>query len=264
MRFIDELRVLERRVSLIDRPTQSNQWAPAEVDIIETAFWARSVLEIIKDVKLREYGHSLKLSIRTTRSVSDPNHPGSAKAVYEQNKHISLKKLLEAIIHFRYFAFTRYADGNHGLSVMSDRNVMHEVYYSDFTAALQSLVLSERLVALAICDLVERDLGQRDNIPWDDTESRLFAGINLFSLLHEHVKGEPALKLGIMEKIFGITDVPDAVLPRLAFFQSVYYQDAKKMTLGFGPAWENEQSVFSPPFDQSQLFKLIRDYYVNR
>jgi len=234
------------------------------VDIIETAFWARSVLEIIEDVKLHEYGHSLKLSIRLTRSVSDSDHPGSAKAVYAQNRHISLKKLLEVIIHFRYFAFTRYADGNHGLSVMSDRNVMHEVYYSDFTAALRSLVLSERLVALAICDLVERDLVQRDNIPWDDTDARVFANINLYSLLQEHVIGETALKRGIMEKIFGNTDVPNEVLPHLAFFQSEYYQDAQKMILGFGPAWENEQNVFLSPFDQSQLFKLIRDYYVDR
>ena len=263
MRFIDEMGVLKRKVNLIDGPTQDGGWTPAEVDIIETAFWARSVLEIIENVEFHKYGHSLKLSIRTTRSVNDPDHPGSAKAVYEYNRHISLKKLLEIIIHFRYFAFNRYADGNHCLSVMSDRNVMQEVYYSDFTAALRSLVLSDRLVALAICDLVERDLLQRDNIPWEDTDSRIFADISLFSLLHEHVKSETALKLRIMEEIFGITDVSDEVLPSLVFFQSAYYQDAKKVIVGFGPAWENEQNVFSPSFDQSQLFNLIRDYYVN-
>ena len=97
MRFIDELRVLERKVSLIDRPMQDGRWAPPEVDIIETAFWARSVLEIIEDVEFHKYGHRLKLSIRTTHSVSDPDHPEGAKAVYEHNRNISLKKLLEFI-----------------------------------------------------------------------------------------------------------------------------------------------------------------------
>lgn len=263
MRFIDVIRVLERKVNLIDRPIQDGQWAPAEVDIIETAFWARSVLDVIAKVKFKRYGHSLKTTIRTTLSNGDPDHPGSAKAVYEHNKNILLNELLGFIIHFRYFSFNRHADGNHCLDVMSDRNERRQVYYLDFTAALRSLVLSKRLVALAICDMVEEDLLRRPNIPWADTNARIFANINLFCLLHEHVKSETELKLRIMEDIFGISDVPHEVLPSLAFFQSVYEQDAKKMIVGFGPAWRREQNVFSPSFDQSQLFNLIRSYYVN-
>ena len=86
----------------------------------------------------------------------------------------------------------------------------------------------------------------------------------MFYLLQEHVKSETELKLKIMEEIFGITDVPDEVLPSLAFFQSVYQPEEKKMIVGFGPPWENEQNVFSPSFGQSQLFGLIRSYYVNK
>ena len=143
MRFIDEIGILRRKVHLIDQLTQGPQWEPSEVDIIEAAFWARSVLDIIKNVEFNRYGHSLKTTIRTTRSVDDPDHPGSAKAVYEHNRNISLNDLLGFIIHFRYFAYSRHADGNHCLDVMSDRNVRQQVYYSDFTAALRSLVLSK-------------------------------------------------------------------------------------------------------------------------
>ena len=261
MRFIDEIEILRRKVHQIDQLTQDPQWIPAEADIIEAAFWARSVLDIIKNVEFNRYGHSLRTTIRTTRSVSDPDHPGSAKAVYEHNRNISLNDLLGFIIHFRYFALNRHADGNHSLEVMSDRNVMQRVYYVDFTTALRSLVLSKRLLALAICDLVEQDLLLRDSIPWADTNARLFADINLFSLLHEHVQSETELKLTIMGEIFGISTVPDEVLPKLVFFQSVYRQDEKKMTIGFRPCWEKEQDVFSPLFDQGLLFALIRTFY---
>ena len=146
MRFIDEIGILERKVNQIDRPTQDGRWAPGEVDIIETAFWARSVLDVLKNVNLHRYGHNLKTTIRTTRSIGDPDHPGSAKAVYQHNINISLKELLDFVVHFRYFAFNRHADGNHCLDVMSDRNVRQQVYYSDFMVALRSLVLSKRLV----------------------------------------------------------------------------------------------------------------------
>ena len=244
MRFVDEMGVFERKVNLIDRSAQHSRWTPAEVDIIETAFWARSVLEVIENVEFHKYGHNLKLSIRTTHSVSDPDNPGSAKAVYEHNQHISLKQLLEFIIHFRYFAFNRHADGNHCLDVMSDRKVRRQVYYSDFTEALRSLVLSKRLVALAICDFVQHDLLRMAKENWSSPDGGIFSSINLFSLLHEHVKSEIVLKFRIMEEIFGIGDVPDEVLPELAFFQS-RTGPGEKIVIGFGPPWEKEQDVFS-------------------
>ena len=171
--------------------------------------------------------------------------------------------MLGFVVHFRYFAFIRHADGNHCLDVMSDRNVRRQVYYSDFIAALRSLVLSKRLFALVVCELVEEDLLRTDGTSQTDTDSRIFSEINLFYLLHEHVKPETGLKLRIMEDLFGITDVPDEVLPRLAFFQSVYEIEEERMIVGFGPTWESEQSGFSSSFDQRQLFNLIRDYYVN-
>ena len=260
MRFIDEIGILGEKVHRIDQLTQDAQWTPAEVDIIETAFWARSVLDIIKEVKFHRYGHKLKTTIRTTRSVDDPDHPGSAKAVYDRSRNISLKKLLGLIIHFRYFAYSRHADGNHCLDVMSDYNVRQQVYYSDFTAALRSLVLSKRLVALAICDMVEQDLLQMAKESWAQTDAWVFPSINFFSLLHEHVKNETELKLRIMDEIFGIANVPDEMLPELAFFQS-RLGPGEKIVIGFGPPWEKEQDVFSPLLDQSLLFDLIRKHY---
>ena len=261
MRFVHEIGVLERKVDLICRPTQDGSWTPAEADIIEAAFWARSVLEIIEDVEFCEYGHSLARSIRTTRSVDDPEHPGSAKAVYEHNRHISLKNLLEFIIHFRYFAFNRHADGNHCLDEMSDRNVRLQVYYYDFTTALRSLVLSNRLVALAICDLVERDLLQMADESWTNTDACAFPSINLFSRLNEHVKSETELKLRIMEEIFGVAHVPHEVSTDLHFFQS-RLGPGRVIVIGFTPAWEIEQDVFSKPFDLGLLIDMIRRYYV--
>ena len=262
MRFLDEVGILSRKVHLIDQLRQGPQWTPAEIDIIETAFWARSVLDIIKNVDFNRYGHSLKTTIRTTRSVDDPDHPGSAKAVYEHNRNISLNDLLGFIIHFRYFAYIKHADGNHCLDVMSDRDIRQQVYYSDFTEALRSLVLSKRLVVLSICDVVQQDLLRMAKDNWAHTDAWLFPSINLFSLLHEQVKSETELKLRIMDEIFGIANVPDEVLAGLAFFQSRLGPD-DKMVIGFGPPWEKEQDVFSPLFDQGLLFNLIRNFYAS-
>ena len=78
MRFLDEKGILRRKVHQIDQLTQDAQWEPAEVDIIETAFWARSVFDIIENVEFNRFGHRLKTTIRTTQSVDDPDHPGSA------------------------------------------------------------------------------------------------------------------------------------------------------------------------------------------
>ena len=74
------------------------------------------------------------------------------------------------------------------------------------------------------------------------------------------MKSEPDLKLRIMDEIFGIDNVPDEILPELAFFQS-RFGPGEKIVIGFGPPWENEQDVFSPLFDQGVLFNLIRKFY---
>ena len=261
MRFISQVQVLQGKVNRIDQLGRDSEWTPAEVDIIETAFWARSVLEVIENVEFSRYGYSLKTNIRTTHSVNDPDHPGSAKAVYEHNRNISLKDLLGLIVHFRYFIFNRHADGNHCLDVVSDRNIGKQVYFSDFVTALRSLILSKRLLALAICDMVEQDLMRMAKESWTHTDAWVFPNINLFYLLHEHVKDEPKLKTTIMKEIFNITSVPDSVLPELAFFQS-RFGPGKKIVIGFSPPWENDQTVFSPLFDFSLLFDLTRRFYV--
>ena len=259
MRLIDEIELLRKKIDRIDTLSRESRLAPAEVDIIETAFWARSILDTIEQVDLGEYQHSIKTNLRTTHSISDPGHPESAKAVYEHNKNISLKKLLGTIIHFHYFAFTPHADGNHCLDVQSDQNKRYNVYYSDFIMALRSLVISKRLVALTVCDFVERDFARMDNLS-EGPDELIFSHINFFWLLHELFKDETELKIKIMERIFGIAHVPAEALTNLSFFQS-RLGPGEKMVIGFGPGWENDQDVFSPPFDRPLLFNMIRRFY---
>ena len=116
---------------------------------------------------------------------------------------------------------------------------------------------------MAFCDLAERDLLRMAKENWSPADGMIFPSLNLFSLLHEHVKSETELKLRIMDEVFGIADVPHEVLPELAFFQSQVGPSAK-IVIGFGPRWESEQNVFSPPVDRSLLFNLIRSYYASK
>ncbi len=260
MRFIDQVGVLRSKVQRVDQLAQGPQWEPLEVDIIEAAFWARSVLDIIKDVKFHRYGHKLRTTIRTTHSVNDPDHPGTAKVAYEHNRNISLYDLLGFIVHFRYFTFTRHVDGHHCLDVMSDRNVRQQVFYSDFTAALRSIVLSKKLVALAICDMVERDWQKLAEQSWVQTDPLIFPNVNFLNLTGELMKSESKLKLTIMDEIFDIGNVPDEVLAELVFFPSIL-GPGENIVIGFAPPWETEQDVFSPSFNQSLMFNLIRRFY---
>ena len=93
--------------------------------------------------------------------------------------------------------------------------------------------------------------------PGDDGNAGLFASINLFWLLFEHVKGDIELKIGIMNDLFGIAHIPDEVLPELAFFQSAYRPDDKKIRVGFTPSWTIEQKIFSAFLDHGLMFDLI-------
>ena len=182
MRLIDEIEVLQSKLDLVDNPNWHPTSRPSPNAIIETAFWARSVLEVIESVDFRRYGHNLKTNVRTVYNLEDPEHPGSAKAVYGHNKNILLKDLLGVIIHFRYFSFALHADGNHCLDVMSDRHVLWSVYYADFVSAVRSLVLPTWLTAAAVCDLVDREWKKIASRPYH-YEAMIFSGVNLFWVL---------------------------------------------------------------------------------
>ncbi len=144
MPFIDEITALQSKLNLIDRPDWGALNRPSPTQIIEASFWARSILEIIDDTDLSQLGHPVKNQIRTVHNFDDPDHPGSAKAIYDANKTLPLIQIPGYIIHIRYFSFSIYADGNPCLDVMSDRHDRTLVYFSDFIQALRSLVLPSR------------------------------------------------------------------------------------------------------------------------
>ena len=262
MILVDEIEVLRRKIDQIESKSEDIIGSVSlirAVDFIETAFWARSVLEIFACVQFNKYGHTLKKSIRTVNIVSDPDHPGNYKTVYEHNNTISLKKLLDAIVHFRYFQSLHYADDKKWLEVQSDRNTIHCVYFWDFIKALKPLVISRRLVALAICDFVEQKITEMLlNSPYDLRDIDIFCLINLNWVLSDFLKDEVKLKLEIMKEVFGISDVPSEALRNLRFIIKGTMSD--KLKIGFNPGWEDEQKQ-KRFIDRTPLFDLIRRFY---
>ena len=153
MRVVDDVGWLRDKLDQLDNPARNDQQQPEEGDIIATAFAARGLLEAIEKVNFRKYNHTLRTNIRTIRF--GPDAPGSSEIVYHRDKCISLKYFCGAIIHLRNFTYNFRADGKHWLDVINDRTDRYQVFYSDFTSALKSLILSRRLVVLALCDLAE-------------------------------------------------------------------------------------------------------------
>ena len=52
------------------------------------------------------------------------------------------------------------------LDVMSDRKIRYWIFCADFIAAVRSLVLTDELVAAAVCDLADRELLRQDPNGW--------------------------------------------------------------------------------------------------
>ena len=125
VRLIDEVNILKNRVDHICKAITSKQQQPSQQEIIETAYWARCVLEVIKGVNFRQYGHIIPANFRIAEGIDDPEHPGSAKLVYAGNKSVAVEALLGVIIHHRYFSFGFQPDGSHFLDVMSDRKIRY-------------------------------------------------------------------------------------------------------------------------------------------
>ena len=244
MELIEKIEVLRRKIDQIDEPYLYS--GLNSVDLIESAFWARSVLEVIGEVKFHKYNYTLKTSIRETNTP--PNHLGMHTAVYTKDS-IALGKLLNTIVHFRYFEYARYRDGNNCLQVQSDRNKeLCQVFFSDFIEALKSLLIPRTLVALTVCDLVELELSEG--------KTSFFGIKNVSWLMGDFLKGEVELKLKVMQKFFGISDVPMETLRNRNFACGYGH---KKLKLIYG---EDHQGAFteSEHFDHSVLLDLIRQF----
>ena len=258
MPLVEEIHALETKLALIDRPDWGPMHRPSSPAIIEASFWARSILEIISSADLEQLGHPVETYIRTVHGVSDPDHPGSAKAVYEDNKRIPLMQLLGYIMHVRYFSFAIHADGNHCLDVMSDRHDRTLVYYSDFVKALRSLVLPHKFAAAAICELTEQAT-QKQLMGTSGYEVGIFSSVNFGWVLSGFVKNRSPLKRQILSAMFNIDQVPDHALDDVWFFVS-RTGPGNQMVIGFAPPWEDDQNVFSPSFDRTLLYDMIKSH----
>lgn len=251
MRIADMISILEMRISQIDRLSQEGRLDGAAKEVLETAFWARSVLDIIGKLGLRKYGHTLKTRIRIVEGRGSQG----------KGETIQLEKSLSMMIHSRLFAFYRSdTDRSNCLMVVNDRSVETHVYYSDFVESLKSLVLSQRLVTLASCGVIERDLDRASLDLWRNGSDIHLATENMMSLLIFQLKPNTRLKLKIMQEIFGISDPPTTALSDLYFYPSSFRPD-KTIVIGFGPPWEEGMDVFSPPFEFKKLADLIRAFY---
>ena len=257
MPLIEEIHALKTKLNLIDRPDWDPMNRPSSPAIIEASFWARSILEILLSADLEQLGHPVETDIRTVHGVSDPDHPGSAEAIYDDNKRIPLMQLLGYIMHVRYFSFAVHADGNHCLDVMSDRHIRTLVYFSDFVRALRSLVLPDKFAAVAICDLTEQAT-QKQLTETSRYEVGIFSSVNFGWVLCGFAKNHAALKCRIFSEIFHIDQVPKHALRNAWFFVNKT-GPGNQMVIGFTPPWEDDQNVFSPSFERALLYDMIKN-----
>ena len=238
MRLVYEIEMLRGKIAQIELRSEDITGSvnlKGSADLIETAFWARSVLEIFEHVKFKKYGHTLNKSIRTVSIVPDPDHPERDKTIYNHH-NITLNRLLNTIVHFRYFQSPLNADGKKTLEVESDRNTIRRVYFSDFVKALKSLVIEKKLIALAICDFIEHKMAKiLSKSPNDLTDMDIFCYMNLDWVLSDFLKDEIKLKLRIMKEVFGIVNVPSETLCDLKFFINGTTGD--KLNIVFSPNW---------------------------
>ena len=251
MRVVDDIGWLKENLDQLDSPAHNGQHQPEERDIIATAFAARGLLEAIEKVNFKKYNHTLRTNVRTI--IFEPNAVGSSDIAYHRNKCISLKYFCGAIIHLRNFTYNFRTDGKHWLDVINDRADRYQVLYSDFTSALRSLILSRRLIVLALCDLAEKGFSK-------DIDPSSFSAMSLGWLMRQHLAEEDQLKLDIMRQIFGIENVPAGVLSTLRFSWRTC-EPNNQIAIEFDPSWEDGQDVASPPIRQAVLFSLIRRFY---
>ena len=151
---------------------------------------------------------------------------------------------------------------------MSDRNRLVSIYFSDYLAALESLVPSRKYNALVQCDIAEQAYDVPD-LEWMRNESYLSPSINLFDLMTNTLKQDIALKQQLLSRFFSHTSVPPDTLDELFFFESsLTFENrdpsvakVERMVVGFGPPWKDDLNVFSTPLSPPSLFHLIRSCF---
>ncbi len=266
MFLIDEIEYLRFKIQKIDVPvdnlTLSNKFF-FEKAVVETAFWARLILEVIEDLGVEKHGYTIKMAIPLTKSISDPKNPGCAKLIFSGEER-SIKELLGAIIHFRYFFLAPYANGDCFLDVQSDFKDRCQFYLSDFIKSVKTFLIPKRLVVVGICDKTERTINKFSQ--GDPASSGTDFINNSFVIRHFHWLLEHSflekipLKLEILERFFGISDVPDNIAARLSFFHS-WIDNHGRIMLGFRPTWIESQKGKSATVDSRLLFDLIRKHH---
>ena len=230
MRIVSEMGFLQQDLARIDNVVQIYQHQTMdreaiEKDIIAVAIAARGLLEAIEDVNFKKYGHTLRTNIRAIK----PACPGSSEMVYESDKCISLKKFCDAIVHLRQFTFNPREDCRDWLDVVNDRRNKYQVFYADFISGLRSLILSKRLVVLALCDLAEQEIASGR-----DADPLSFTAMSLSWLVGDLLEKEEQLKLEILNEMFRIGEALNEVPPGLSLSLETYEPDGQ-MTIRLSP-----------------------------
>ena len=256
MRIVSEMGFLKQDLARIDHVIQIYQHQSMdreaiEKEIIEVAIVARGLLEAIEKVNFKKYGHTLRTNIRAIK----PACPGSSEMVYERNKCISLKTFCDAIVHLSKFTFNPREDCRHWLDVVNDHRNKYQVFYADFISGLRSLILSKRLVVLALCDLAEQEIARGR-----DADPLSFTAMSLGWIVGDLLEKEEQLKLDILNEIFRIGDAVDEVPPSLSLSLETYEPDGQ-MTIRFSLPLEGSQEIVSPLFHDNALFQLVRNFY---
>lgn len=251
MFVVDDVNSLKGKLDQIKKSPLSDQSISLEKDLIEAASWARRLLENVEKVNFKQYGYTLKTSVRAISITKNPDNLKEDEVIYERDRNISLRDFCSAMVHLVAFNFRN--DDRHWLDVTNARGENYQLVLEDFISRLESLVLSRRLVVLALCDL-SRMTTRKNNY------ALTYSGPSFNWLVDDHLPEENQLKLVILDKIFKIEDVPDNALPKLKFSNVANDADTL-MTIEFGPHWETGQRVMSPAFPMRYLFDVVREFY---
>ena len=249
MFIVDDVNSLKEKLQQIKESLLTSQSISLETALMEAAFGARRLLENINKLDFEQYEYTLETRIHAI-SVTEKI---KGEFVRKQNKNISLRHFCSKMVHVVKFDLRE--DGQHWLDVTNERGENFQVFYRDFITGLNSLVLSRRLVVLALCDLAERSPLKGNNPLNHPTPPVTFNW-----LVYDHLPEEDQLKLDVLKEIFKIEDVPDNALPKLTFSNVTDDVDTL-MTIEFGPHWKTGQRVKSPKFPKGDLFEVVREFY---
>lgn len=250
MRLIRQIEVLRGKIDLIDKLDLYSE--VDVVDLVECAFWARSILEIIKKVKFENYNYTLALRIN---QIYTNNGLPISGPIVQPKGFIELQNLLGTIVHHRSIGF-----GNTFLQVQSDKKKkLCQVYFSDFVEALKSLLIPKKLLAVAVCDLAEEpemfDLGGKG---WHE-QLDFFCTDNLSWLIGDFLTEEVEIKGIVVKKFFGISDISTEMLRKRNLSWGVGSQTIRLLYIERYPAKPTQSERFS----LDVLTDLIRQFCLN-